>query len=87
MNFPWIRDVVTLERAKVIKGMRSGSEEYPLNEHEDGFTWREIAYECYEKWHDDYPQWDLGLRGNQLLGMDLCEAAGEMFEDPKWTNW
>ena len=87
MYFPWIRDVVTLERARVIKDMRCGSEEYPLNEHGEGDTWRGIAYESYEKWHDDHPEWDLGLRGNQFVGRDLCEAAGEQLGDPEWVNW
>ena len=32
--------------------------------------------ESYEKWHDDHPEWDLGLRGNQFVGRDLCEDLG-----------
>lgn len=77
MYFLWIRDVVTLDRAHTIKNLQQ----------EEDCSWRGVSYECYEKWHHEFPSWGLELRGNQLIGMDLCEAAGEKLGDSKWRDW
>ena len=59
---------LTLKQAKDIRRMRV----------DDGYSWRAIAHECYDKGYlggDWYP------KSNQLMGMSLCEMASKFFNE------
>jgi len=60
-----VKSFMTKEKAEYVKSLRV-----------DGYTWRAIAAECYEKWGGDwFPH------SNQLMGMALCEEAVKYFEN------
>jgi len=56
----------------------------------EGATWRGVAAEFCEKYGDPWAG-PLGIgwgKGNQLLGIELCEwAARSLGEDPREAPW
>lgn len=49
-------------------------------------TWRYVAGACYDEGWDNFDLW--GHPGDQITGMDLCEAAAKMFnEDYMQEPW
>jgi len=72
MQFGKIRDL-TVEQATEVRQMRC----------DDGFTWRMVACECFDRWGGDwYPP------SNQGIGQDICQAAAACFgENPNAAPW
>jgi hypothetical protein len=68
--FPWIKDLVTRERAETIRQMRE------VGVDGEGDTARMIASACYAEWGHEH--WEVSLRTNQLLGHDLIACAAEV---------
>jgi len=58
--------ILTPERAKEIREIRC----------KDRHSWRAVAAECYDRWDGSWEP-----RTNQLMGMALCEVAGDLLEE------
>ena len=68
-----VKQIMNPERATEIRKMRV----------DDGYSWRAVAQECYDK---KYGEWQPS--SNQLMGMALCEEAAKHFsEDYMKTPW
>lgn len=71
-----LRERMTTEQASLVRQLRVDQE----------LTWRGVA----EDFYDAHPNelYGLDLRGNQGVGMDLCEAAATILgEDPESAPW
>ena len=62
--------IMDVEKAKFVRFLRI----------EEDCSFRAIAYECGEKWHQDWGE-------NQIVGEDLCAAAMQILNEKPDQGW
>lgn len=69
-----VKALMTEERAGFVRSLRV----------DQGYSWRAVARACHEAWGGDWEP-----PSNQLMGMALCQAAAQVFDEdssaPPWN--